>query len=376
MLSLWSGGHTRNIFQLAKALRKLGHNIEFFVHRISDPEIDDTGFVIHKSGLPKYNILSFSRAAEQFVRYNSNQFDVIHCNGGSSYSVMGIPLGKRPPAVLHLRAANYRNSLAIFHDDLLRYYPRYLKQGIGAYFEWYFDKISISGADHVFCNSRETLEAVALKVGMRNKMSVLHNGMESLNIPYNEDSTTDLTVGYFARFFLQKGWLYFFAIAKEILRINPKMKILIAGKGELEWFVKKQIRSLSIENNFTFVGGIDSEAKKQEFFRNISLFLCPTAPGTTSLEALSYGVPVLVAKRSKDVTDGLDLEFFVNTGDVRQLIDATPLQVATENFQFHEELQNRGNVSNDVNEIEREYLWGAIARKCAAKYEYIINVKN
>lgn len=372
VVSLWRGGHTRNILLLAKSLKMLGVSVEFFCHYIDDEVKDE--FIIHHSGLSSFSIKKFAKAAEEFIRQKGRRYDILHLNGGASgFAIAEMTPGIRPPVVLHLRAANYQNAKAILKDELLKYKPYFAKNVLSMYLDWYYDIRAIENAEIIFCNSRNTQEFILKKTKKREEFfSVLHNGVDSFKWK-NFSLLQGKRIGYFAQFNLLKGWKYFFDIAKKLVSKNSEWKFVIAGRGPFEEVITKKLISSEIEGKIKFFGKIETEEQRNIFFAEMSVFLCPTAPGTTTLEALSRGVRVIVAKRQKDPADGMDLEPFIDIG-VAQLLVNEKVEIVVE------EIENmvRKNLSlqkwhqNLIKNIEDQYLWDRIARQCLQTYTRLL----
>lgn len=364
----YRGGHTRNILLLAEALRSRGHKTDFFVQFAPPDMILQGDASIHYAGLSRYTIPRFSQAAVRFVKSHSGDYDIVHLNGGAAYGICLIPKLDRPPVALHLRAANYRNAYSILHDDLFYRNVAHFRHYLGTLYEWHYDKIAIAAADHIFCNSRDTLNNVRMASAFSGNMSVLHNGYDaSLNA--KPRPSVQYRVGYLARYTLQKGWKYFFDISEAIAQAYPSATFHLAGWGPLEGYINSRINSHPARDRFRLYGKVSSEDEKRCFFDEIDVFLCPTAPGTTTLEAISYGVRVIVAKRSKDLTDGLDLWPFLESGWGKLMLNYSAQAVAEEIHEFHRSLNINPTLSSQLNEI---YQWKAIAEQCENTYSTLM----
>lgn len=382
-IGYWRGGHSRNIVLLAKAIKTLGHSVDFFVYSVQDESILEEAFKVNRCTLKRFSVTAFSQQARDFVLKNTEKYDIVHSNGKWGYLLAEQPRNKRPPVFIHLRSANYRNAQAILHDEFFWKKPRFMKDAVSAYYEWMLDRRAIKACDHVLCNSTETLQAVARRFPDKDKFSVLLNGVElppktendvRVNGEPNDDHPRAKrhTIGYFGQFNLQKGWKRFFDISREIISRNKEIDFLIAGWGPLQKVIDKFVRSDEVKGRIRNFGRIDSEDAKRTFFGDINLFLCPTAPGTTSLEALVSGIPVLVAKRTKDLTDGMDIEPFVQQGISALLIDKSPGEVADKLLMMLDDFSESDPSKAIRDEVRNHYSWGGIADTALQKYREVL----
>lgn len=104
---------------------------------------------------------------------------------------------------------------------------------------------------------------------------------------------------------------------KEVIRDYPNLKVCIAGTGapEYEKSLKQLCKQLNLQNQISFVGFTTGSAKDQ-LFLGAKIALVPSfSEGLplAALEAMSYGVPLLITKSSNvpEVTEfdcGLEIE--------------------------------------------------------------------
>jgi polysaccharide pyruvyl transferase CsaB len=81
-------------------------------------------------------------------------------------------------------------------------------------------------------------------------------------------SDDDIAVGILARLTPVKGLNVFINAAKEVIKVNPKVKFLIGGEGEERKSLESKVNALGLSNNFYFLGFVNDP---YEFMSSIDI---------------------------------------------------------------------------------------------------------
>lgn len=361
----------RNVHFFANALANQGAIVDLLAHSV-DAEVRERAlYSILEKRLKRYSHVGFATLARDFLLELGSRYDVVHINGPLASGIGRLPRLKRPPLVIHFRSSNWRIVTAYVRDDLAwKYIPfKSLRLTIGHLMEHMLDCVSLASCDSAVANSRDTLNSIAKYAPSHCRLAVLHNGIcvPDLRTSFRPLSHS-LSLGYLANHYPLKGWQYFVEIVGQLLKFSPDIHIHIAGDGPYSRHVVERLMSVVPNVQLHIWGRIGEESVKADFFGRLDLFLCPTSPGTTCLEALAYGVPLFVAKRSPDIAEGMDLDEFTGCGAAGASLDSSPGEVAGEILEFWGQDSRLG--AQCAREILRQrYDWAVIAQQAMSMYE-------
>ncbi|MGN6368043.1 MAG: glycosyltransferase [Phycisphaerae bacterium] len=108
------------------------------------------------------------------------------------------------------------------------------------------------------------------------------------------------TVLFLGRMVRQKGPDYFLRAAKKILAVEPDVKFIMAGTGEMVEELKVLAEELEIHRRVIFTGFL-KKSEAQKAFRAADVYVMPSVSepfGIAPLEALAHDVPVILSKQS------------------------------------------------------------------------------
>jgi glycosyltransferase involved in cell wall biosynthesis len=129
---------------------------------------------------------------------------------------------------------------------------------------------------------------------------IIPNGLPLNKFPYQEERPQglEIIVGAVGRLNKQKG---FDNLITAWHQLRPeKTKLLIAGSGPEEKYLKQQIKKTGLETKISLLGDV---ADMPSFYQSLNLFIMPSrweGQGIAALEAGASGVPVLAS-----ASDGL-----------------------------------------------------------------------
>ncbi len=230
--------------------------------------------------------------AEHYARFcsmisRSIDFDVIHAHDWLTYPAgLAVSRISGKPLVVHVHSTEFDRSGE--HVDQVVYN---------------IERRGMHGAAKVIAVSHLTREIVENRYGIEHdKVKVVWNGIdvEPTKDPASHIRKHDKIVLYFGRITHQKGPEYFIAAAKRVLEVDPHVKFVVAGSGDLAERMIGMAAELGIGHKVLFTGflrGRDIE----RIFSIADLYVMPSVSepfGIAPLEAMSHDVPVLISRRS------------------------------------------------------------------------------
>lgn len=366
IISLYSGGHTRNILFLAEEIKKLGHDVSFFVYYKADNVHID--IPIYQSKLKKYSISKFSKEVSKFIQ--NQDFDIIHSNGAMNYYYF--KKINKIPTVFHSRSHNFYNFIANFLNKYTHLTGNY-RITFGSLLEYFYDLKYIRRKSYIIANCLDVKSKIMSDLFQNLKLiSISRNGIVMpQNILLKQKKENRLNMGYLASFYPLKGWDYLLSIIKETIKRNANIIFHIAGDGILFDYVKQKSIKLKIINNIIFYGRLKCEEDRITFFSNIDYFIVPSHCPTTVTEALSFQKPIIHFGRWFDCADGMDLLPFIKAKWAVSYKNLKPIEAAKKIINI-----DQINFSKDtyqLNQIlEENYLWNKIAKETEEFYIRVI----
>ena len=181
----------------------------------------------------------------------------------------------------------------------------------------------------------------------------------------------DPIILYVGRLAYRKGLHVLIHAIPFILKEFPNARLLIAGKGYMDHFLRILIKSLHVEENVKLLGFIRDE-KLPELYSLSSLFVLPSlyceSFGITLLEAMASGKPVVASNVGgipeivKNGVTGL----LSRRGDPKDLADkiinVLSNQDLSQNLSF-----------NAKNLVNKRFSWPIIAKNMEELYEKTLN---
>jgi len=232
----------------------------------------------------------YAQAAREIA--TSNPHDVIHAHDWLSFPAAIV--AKRVsgcPLIVHIHATE--------HD-------RTGGQGVNAEVAA-IERLGLECADQVIAVSHQTKRVLVQAYGVDpSRVSVVHNGV----LPVSSKQVTPplqrlkersgKTVLFLGRITVQKGPEYFLRTAKRVVELEPSTRFVMAGDGDLRPAMIRYAASLGIARQVFFPGFVRDE-ELAALYQAADLFVLPSVSepfGIAPLEALQYGVPVLISKQA------------------------------------------------------------------------------
>lgn len=264
---------------------------------------------------------SYIRKVTEMVLYE--EYDVIHAHDWLTMraailakQVSGLPL------IVHIHATEFDRSGA---DEETR--------GNEMIHEIEYQGMQM--ADKVVAVSQRTKNIIVNRYGIDSeKVEVIHNSIDitSPYINYGSPTTDEYrylktmkangysVISNIGRHTLQKGLSHLLEAAKIALEKNPKILFLMIGSGDQHRELIERSAELGISNNFIFTG-FQGGIRVREAFAVSDAFVMPSVSepfGTTPMEAMSLGTPVIISKQS-GVSELIKTAFKVDFWDVNEI---------------------------------------------------------
>lgn len=292
----------------------------------------------------------FGEEAKKIAK--EEEFDIIHSHDWMTYEA-GLNAKKisKKPLVVHVHATELDRT------------------GGNAVHQYVYDleRKGMTLADKVVTVSNYTKNLVQKHYAIpKEKIEVVHNAVEiSNNIAASKLTKKDKVVLFLGRMTLQKGPDYFVKAAKKVLELDPDIKFIMAGHGDMEPKIIEEVAAQGIGDRVLFAGFLQG-ADIDKAYQLASLYVLPSVSepfGITPLESLKNGTPVMVSRNS-GVTEVLRNCMKVDFWDVDDM--ANKMYAALHYPALHEELRNNG-----VEEVKR-LSWGKSASKLLNIYQRMI----
>ena len=167
------------------------------------------------------------------------------------------------------------------------------------------ERQGMNAATKIIAVSYKTKTQLVEKYGIDpKKIEVVYNAVEhattnGASAPA-KGPKTHKTVLFLGRMTRQKGPDYFLKAAKKLLSIEPQVKFIMAGKGDMVEELKELAEDLGIHRRVAFTGFL-KKAETERAFRAADVYVMPSVSepfGIAPLEALSHDVPVIISKQS------------------------------------------------------------------------------
>jgi glycosyltransferase involved in cell wall biosynthesis len=231
-------------------------------------------------------VARFAIVAAQVAR--NHEFDVVHC-----HDWMTLPAGlaasraSGKPLVFHVHACEY--------DRSGEHVNRRVRD---------IEQLGLDAADLVVCVSHYT--AGVLKKRYRvdgSKIRVVHNAVtqkEQAGLLHVEKNLPEPIVLFLGRVTFQKGPDYFLEAAARVVKIEPNVKFVMSGSGDMLPVMIERTARLGIARHVHFTGFLKGE-DVERMYAMADIYVMPSVSepfGITPLEAMALDTPVIVSRQS------------------------------------------------------------------------------
>jgi len=200
------------------------------------------------------------------------------------------------------------------------------------------------------------------------KTRVVYNAVSAVEPSFEERfkiSPNDKIVLFLGRVTLQKGPDYFIEAAKKVLDVDPNVKFVLAGTGDMLPRMIERAADLGIGHKVLFPGFVN-QAQGAQLYKMADVFVMPSVSepfGIVPLEAMSHGTPVIISKQS-GISEVLKHALKVDFWDVNDI--ANKIIAALTYATLHQELKQHGSVE------VRRFNWENTAGEVQQLYQELI----
>jgi glycogen synthase len=250
-----------------------------------------------------------------------------------------------------------------------------------------FDKTGGNGVDQrIYDMERNGMDEADLIIAVSNyikdrlvqnygvpewKIRVVHNAAEPTNDINDfqcKIKEIDKVVLFIGRVTLQKGPDYFVEAAKKVLDIDPNIKFILAGTGDMLPRLIDRVAQLGIADKFIFPGFVNrEEVMKLNTIADVFVMPSVSEPfGIVPLEAMAQETPAIISKQS-GVSEVLNHVLKVDFWDVNDR--ANKIIAVLHYSALNNQLKQHGLVE------VRNMTWDKPAAKCVGVYSELLSMK-
>jgi len=365
----WEGGRSYRIYETAKALALLGHEVHVYCHGFHGaPKAEFMeGMYVHRVGLKVPSIMSYFKrvvSTSLFLPFLSGErFDVLNAN-------------TLFPAVPTYLVSRIQQVPIVFTTDGLLY-PRLKRLSLsekgwlmGELTIWLEEFVSRMNYDAVIVVSNYVKqEMVGLGIPTE-KVHVVYSGVNlELYDSIREPKKEDKSIVFVGNLLPHKGVKDLIYALQNVKKEFPEVVLNIIGSGPMLNPLKVQVSKLRLKGNVFFYGRV-SEKKKIRLIKSSKCLVLPSIMesfGLVFLEAMACEKPVIaydIPATKETILDGHN-GFLVPQKDVGCLSDRMAEVLC--NDSKAKAMGRRGRRL-----VEREFTWQRTAEKTLAVYRKVL----
>lgn len=348
-----------HVYNLSKNLIKRGHEISVITR--GDLKYENYYFedinVIKAPFLPLYpfHVRVHGLFISRLMKSLENEFDIIHFHNPL---VPFIKTELPTVATLHGSIVEHVDSMELI--DLKSFFSKILGKTIS----YNITKNIMKSSDEVLTISKSVAEQIKEYYNF-DKFEIIYNGVD-VNRFYPSKSKENYLL-YVGRLGHGKG-IFDLLDAFKLLNNESNIKLLMAGKGELEEKILSKIKNENI-CNVELLGHVGQE-DLVKFYQNALIFVFPShyeGLPTAILEAMASGLPIVTTSVSgcKDLINDKYNGLLVPSNNPHKLYEA--ILHLINNPDFREYLGKNARLS-----AEKEYSWNILSEKVEIKYKSLM----
>lgn len=295
-----------------------------------------------------HEVERYAKKAELIARHE--KYDVIHAHDWMTYKAgMRAKMVSKKPLVIHVHATEFDRTGGSGVNQVV----------------YDIEKQGMHAADKIIAVSKFTKDKIVEHYGVpADKIEVVHNAVEQRDVS-EAKKKGDKIVLFLGRLTLQKGPDYFLYAAKRALDVDPHIKFVIVGKGDMSPFIIEKAAELGISDKVLFAGFLRGK-EIDDAYRMADLYVMPSVSepfGITPLESMSNKTPVLISKQSgvsEVISHCLKVDFWDIDAMANKMVSVLR----------HDALQE-ALTENGHHEVKK-FNWNESAEKCIDIYNQVI----
>lgn len=219
-------------------------------------------------------------------RFQRGQYDIVHVNI-NALSVFPLLAAKRagiPVRVLHNHSTWGR------HEPLRNLVKFFLRPFARRY-----------ATDYAACSQRAAVWMYGKRKVKAGKVTVFNNAIDPSRFAFRPETRTkireengwgeDFIIGHIGRFMKQKNHEFLVKIFAEVVKREPRARLVLVGDGELKQKVMRQVDRLGLAGRVSFVGTV---ANPEDYYMAFDAFVLPSryeGLPVVGVEAQASGLP-------------------------------------------------------------------------------------
>ncbi|GAB4268866.1 glycosyltransferase family 4 protein [Thermincola ferriacetica] len=366
------GGLAQHVYYLSKALAKWGHQV--YVVTCGGP---DTEPVENIDGVQVHRVHSYAVSAPDFRTWilhlnlsmleyavtllNSiDGVDVVHAHDWLvAYAGRAVKHAYRIPLVATIHATEYGRNHGLHNDN-----QRYISD-----VEWW---LTYEAWRVICCSSYMEQELKNFFQLPGDKIRIIPNGVEpeDFQAPASIREERGKMIFFIGRLVREKGVQVLLEAAPRILSQYPDTRIVIAGKGPYEDYLRAIAHGLGLNGKVEFAGYVN-DMQRNRLYQQATVAAFPSLYepfGIVALEAMAAKTPVVVGDTGglrEIVEHGVDgLKCY--PGSAQSLADN--ILAVFNDPGLAQRLKKAG-----YEKVIKKYSWDAIAGQTAEVYKEIVN---
>jgi glycosyltransferase involved in cell wall biosynthesis len=181
----------------------------------------------------------------------------------------------------------------------------------------------MEGADRVVCVSHYTARVVRTRYGIDPaKIRVVHNGLDGdprRGARAAAKAIPEPIVLFLGRVTFQKGPDYFLETAARVVKVEPRVKFVMSGSGDMLPAMIERAARLGLSRHVHFTGFLRGK-EVERMYSMADIYVMPSVSepfGISPLEAMAQDVPVVLSRQS-GVSEVLKNALKVDFWDVQE----------------------------------------------------------
>ena len=293
----YKGGIQTHIWKLSAAMHSLGHNVTILTagsirrqsrsYEMEGRIIQEIPYVPGRKSpiFPKLlEDIFFNISAKKWLKKHGHDYDIIHLQGRSGSLFPCKKQENYPPCVAtfhaltktELKISQQQKKVSL--DDLLH-----------SRFSHAFERKTFLNATKTIAVSQEMKSDLQNYFGNQKSVSVIYNGAPK---PGKANLKTSKNLLFVGRLEAIKG----VNLLPEIVnQLEQDVHMTVIGDGSMKKNIQKEVKSMSLQDRFTFLGSQDEEEIRAWLSKSFALLL-PShyeTQGIVLMEANSMGTPVI-----------------------------------------------------------------------------------
>lgn len=249
-----------------------------------------------------YNYFGYVKAWRNFL--SEHHYDIVHGHSSNSAAIyLKIAKEKGCATIAHSHSSGYRGGF------VSRLFKKMFAKGAGKVADYWFSCSDIA-AERLFGEAYKSYPNYYLIPNAINMEAFCYDDKTAKRVRTELGVADDeLLCGHVGTFTTPKNHDFLMEIMAEVLKTNPKARLVCCGAGPLMDKVKEKARHLGIENSVIFAGVVHNA---NEYMMAMDVMVFPSfieGFPVTIIEAEATGLPVVM---SDTITTEIDLTDLVH----------------------------------------------------------------